>query len=78
MAKLDKGRLSGLDGMRRHSAEELYAYARDLEAQIEDPQNPDDPRWLHDWAAQIRHLADTKVAAREHKSAQAGRRTREA
>jgi len=67
MAKLDKGRLSGIDGMRRHTAEELYAYADDLDAQIEDPINRDDSRWLRDWADRIRHLADEKIAAREHK-----------
>jgi len=68
MAKLDKGRLSGLDGMRRHTAEELYAYAGDLEAQIVDPRNSDDPEWLRVWANRIRRLADQKIAAREHKA----------
>jgi hypothetical protein len=69
MAKLDKGRLSGVDGMRRHTAEELYAYARDLEAQMAHPDNTDDPEWLQVWARRIRQLADQKMAAREHKRA---------
>jgi len=78
MAKLDKGRLSGLDGMRRHTAEGLYAYAKDLEAQIADPLNTDDPRWLRDWADRIRQLADEKLAAREHKELEAKLRARDA
>jgi hypothetical protein len=74
MGKIDKGRLSGLDGMRRHTVEELYAYVKDLEAQIEDPLNRDDPRWLRDWADSIRQLADEKLTAREHKELQGKRR----
>ena len=78
MAKIERGRLSGVYGMRKHTAEELYSYARDLEAQIADPNNRDDPKWLRRSIAQIRTLADEKVAAQEHKDARAKRRLRDA
>ena len=63
--------------MRRHTAEELFSYARDLDAQAADPSNRDDPRWLRRWAQKIRQLADDKVAALEHKKRNANRRARD-
>lgn len=78
MAKIERGRLSGIDGMRRHTAEELYSYARDLETQAADPQNTDDPVWLRRRAERIRRLADAKLAARESRDAQGAHRARDA
>jgi len=78
MAKIQRGRLSGIHGMRRHTAEELYAHVRDLEAQMADPLNRDDPRWLRQWAERIRRLADEKMAAREHKKSNSRHRDRDA
>ena len=73
MAKLSSGRLSGLDGMEKHSAEELYAWADELEAQIKDPSNQDDAKWLMRWAEKMRALARKKEKALEHKLRQGKR-----
>jgi hypothetical protein len=56
--------------MAAHTSVELYAKADALEAQIDDPNNLDDPRWLRRWAAKIRQLAKQKDAALAHKAGQ--------
>ena len=73
MAKLSRGRISGLDGMENHTAEELYIWADELETQIKDPKNEDDPRWLSRWAEKLRTLARQKEKALEHKMKQRNR-----
>ncbi|REJ68192.1 MAG: hypothetical protein DWQ31_08660 [Planctomycetota bacterium] len=70
MAKIEKGRLDGVWGMRTRTAEELRAWAEDLEAQIRDPKNTDDPKWLQRWADRMRRLADKKEKSLEHKERQ--------
>jgi hypothetical protein len=73
MAKLFRGRLSGVDGMEERTAEELYAWADELEAQINDPSNQDDPRYLTRWVEKMRTLARQKEKALEHKMRQRNR-----
>jgi|GEM_PF-2927830 len=70
MAKIERGRVSGFNGMESHTAEELYAWADKLEAQIDDPENTDDTRYLRRWAAKMRKLASRKEKARQHKNQQ--------
>jgi hypothetical protein len=53
--------------MKPHSSAELFAWADRLEAQILDPKNPDDPRWLKRWAGKIRRLAEQKSRSIENK-----------
>jgi len=60
MPKLEKGRLDDIAGMRKFGAAELYMMANGLEAQICDPKNQDDPKWLQRWADKIRRLAEKK------------------
>ena len=67
MAKVERGRLSGLDGMETFTSAELLAWADRLEGQIQDPQNRDDPRWLRRWAEKMRRLAAQKEKAKAHK-----------
>ena len=67
MAKIERGRISGLDGMESHSAMTLYAWADRMEAQIKDPLNRDDPRWLQRWADKMRRLASKKELNVTHK-----------
>jgi len=70
MAKLDPARLDGVYGMRKFTAEELYAFADELEARIESPTNTDDPKWLRRWINRVRRLAGEKEKAVEHKESQ--------
>ena len=70
MAKLTPARLDGLSGMRKFTAEELYARADALEAQIDDPNNRDDPKYLKRWSMRIRQLAEWKERERDHKRSQ--------
>jgi hypothetical protein len=70
MAKLDKGRLNGIYGMKTFTSAELLAWANELENQINDPQNQDDPRWLRQWAEDMRRLAAQKEKAKAHKDRQ--------
>ena len=70
MPKIERGRISGLDGMQTHTYVELHALANQLEAQITDPRNTDDPRWLKRWADKLRRLADKKQRALFHKLTQ--------
>jgi len=71
MAKIEKGRLDGVWGMRMRTADELRAWADSLEAQARDPKGTDDPKYLRRWASRMRRLADRKSRAREHKQCQA-------
>lgn len=71
MAKLERGRLDGLFGMRKFTAEELFIRASELESQIQNPYNMDDPRYLQRWADKIRLLALKKQRAKIHKERQA-------
>lgn len=63
MPKLERGRLDSLDGMKKFGAAALYRMANGIEAQIRDPRNTDDPKWLQRWADKIRHLAEKKEKA---------------
>ena len=67
MAKITPARLDGVYGMRKFTAEELYALADEYEARIIDPKNTDDPKWLQRWADRVRKLARQKEQALEHK-----------
>jgi hypothetical protein len=68
MPKLERGRISGFEGMESHSASELYAWADKLEAQIADSANRDDPKYLQRWADKIRRLAVKKEKSVAHKT----------
>jgi len=67
MPKLKKGRLDGVDGMQKFGAAELYMLANGYEAQIRDPKNTDDPKWLQRWADKILRLAEKKEKALRRK-----------
>ena len=54
--------------MATHTAAELYIWANRLEAQMTDPLNADDPKWLRRQAEKMRSLAAKKERAKEHKS----------
>ncbi len=70
MAKIDRGRLDGVYGMRGFSFVELYALADEIEHLIDDPDNSDDPRWLRRRVKKLRKLAEKKEKAFEHKTRQ--------
>ena len=70
MAKLQRGRLNGVYGMQTCTAAQLLAWADELENQINDPQNRDDPKWLRRWAEDMRQLAAKKQEAQAHKTRQ--------
>ncbi len=70
MAKIFRGRLDGMDGMKKFSSFKLFDFADQLEKQIESPKNTDDPRYLKRWAEKIRVLARQKERALEHKKRQ--------
>ena len=55
-------------GMRKVTAEELFALAAQYEARIHDPANSDDPKWLQRRADRIRRVAIGKQKAMELKS----------
>lgn len=67
MSKIAGGRISGLDGMKSPTSAELFAWGDRLEAQIKDPANRDDPKWLQRWAGKLRDLAIKKHRAIIHK-----------
>ncbi len=67
MAKISQGRLDGVWGMAKFSTFDLYTMADEIEAQISDPENRDDPKWLIRRAKRIRKLAEEKESALEHK-----------
>jgi len=64
---MKKIRVSGF-GLK--TSEELFDWADKLEAQINDPQNCDDPRWLRRRAAYLRSRAVKMNKGLEHKEAQ--------
>jgi hypothetical protein len=70
MPKIERGRISGLYGMTSSTAAELLARAEKFEAQITDPRNTDDPKWLQRWADKMRRLAVKKTRAHAHKENQ--------
>lgn len=70
MSKVSKGRLDGIYGMEKFSAEELHAMANKYEGLISDPNNTDDSKWLQRRADRIRKLATQKEKAIEHKNNQ--------
>jgi hypothetical protein len=49
--------------MSSFTSEEPVALADRLEAQVHDPLNTDDPRWLKRWATKVRRLAEQKERA---------------
>jgi hypothetical protein len=70
MPKVEAGRLDGVWGMETFAAEELFAWADKLEAQIKDPANTDDPRWLQRRADKVRRLAGRKEKAFQQRNRQ--------
>jgi cyclopropane fatty-acyl-phospholipid synthase-like methyltransferase len=70
MAKILRGRISGLYGMESHNAEELHGWADRFERHANYSDPCDDPGWLRRWAKRLRGLAGQKQKAREHKAAQ--------
>jgi hypothetical protein len=72
MPKISQGRLAGLHGMFSYTSAELVTLADRLEAQVHDPLNTDDPRWLKRWAAKIRRLAAQKERAFEQRARESG------
>lgn len=69
MAKILRGRISGLYGMESHTAEELHAWANRFERRARYSEPIDDPGWLTRWSLRLRSLAEQKDKAREHKMA---------
>jgi hypothetical protein len=67
--KIFTDRLGGLRVMSSHTSGELYAMADKLEAQIGDPRNHDDSKWLKRWSGKCRWMAAKKEKAIEHKRA---------
>ena len=70
MAKLQRGRLDGLDGMASFTAEELFALADKLEREMQKPSFSEDPKWQQRWINKIRKLGEKKEKAIEHKRRQ--------
>lgn len=72
MAKIEKGSLNGAFRvrMRTFTVEQLREWATSLEAQIDDPENTDCPKWLRRWADRINRLANRKERSLEHKASQ--------
>ena len=77
MAKVEQGRLDGVEGMRKFTAEELYALADEHESMISAPENTDDPKWLQRRADRLRRLATQKEKALRHKASRFKTITRE-
>ena len=70
MPKIKQGRLDGLDGMNKYTAEELFRMAEEHENKINDPNNTDDQKWLKRRADRLRALAIEKEKSLEHKGHQ--------
>ena len=70
MPKISQGRLDGLSGMNKFTAEEIHAFADQYESEITNPKNTDDPKWLQRRADRLRKLATQKGKALDHKSTQ--------
>jgi len=56
--------------LRTPTAKQVAARADEIEAQIEDPANRDDPKWLCRWAGILRRVAAKKERAFAHKQTQ--------
>jgi hypothetical protein len=76
MAKLKRGRLSGAWGMRKHTARELFAFAKYFEEEANNPNSKDDPRYCRRWAKKLRMLAEQKEKAVERRSVEAKKNVR--
>ncbi len=70
MPKLKQGRLDGVHGMDKYTAEELHVIADEYENKIIDPINNDDSKWLKRRANRVRALAIEKEKSLEHKENQ--------
>ena len=70
MAKVNEGRLDGVDGMEKFTPAELFAIADEYEAKIADPENTDDPKWLKRRSDRISLLAQQKEKSLENKHSQ--------
>ena len=67
MPKPSQGRFDGIWGMKTFTSEELYHLADQMESQLSDPLNTDDPKWLKRRIDRVRALAIQKQAAKEQK-----------
>ena len=70
MAKIVRGRISGMCGMEPHTSVELHAWADRFEWRSRYSDSIDDPGWLRRWAKRLRCLAEQKAKARDHKTGQ--------
>lgn len=70
MPKIKQGRLDGIEGMGKFTADELFRMADEHENRINDPSNTDDPKWLKRRADRLRALAVEKEKSLEHKGSQ--------
>ena len=70
MPKISQGRLDGVWGMSKFTAEELHAFADQYESEINNPKNTDDPKWLQRRADRLRTLAIQKEKSLDHKLSQ--------
>ena len=61
------GLLARTGGMASRTAEELYAIADKLEAQIESPHSSDHPKWLKRWVGKCRWTAAKKEKAKDQR-----------
>ncbi len=67
MPKLKRGRLDDVRGMSTFTANELFAWADELEREMNDPEFSDDPKWQMRRIKKIRKLAEQKEKSLEHK-----------
>lgn len=70
MAKVSKGRLDSVWGMRTFTAAELYALADEMELEMRSANFSDDPKWQRRRIDRVRELAAKKEASMEHKHSQ--------
>lgn len=70
MAKVERGRLSGVYGMKAYTVRELDALADSYLEKIADPTNSDDAKWLNRRSTRLRNLARQKEKSIEHKESQ--------
>jgi hypothetical protein len=75
MAKIFRGRIAGLNGMKSWTVEELHAWADQFEQRAHrielngiEANDEDDALWLRRWVERLRCLAEQKELAREHKT----------
>jgi hypothetical protein len=67
MAKIERGRLDGVWGMGKFTADDIHGMADAYEADLIDPRNTDDPSWIRRRIAKLRRLASRKEKSLEHK-----------